>query len=219
MEASWKKELENEFDQPYFNQIRQFLSEVQKRKIKTYPPNNLIFNAFDQTPFDKVKVVIIGQDPYHQPGQAMGLCFSVPKGVRAPASLRNIYLELKRDLGIEPAAHGDLTHWAKQGVFLLNAILTVEAGKAASHSKIGWENFTTAVIKRLSEKKQHLVFLLWGNFARSKKELIDLNKHTVLQSVHPSPLAGGKFIGCGHFSKTNEILAGNGFQPIDWNLK
>ena len=219
MEASWKKILEQEFEKPYFEAIRNCLQDAQKRKVQTFPPNGLIFNAFEQTPFDKVKVVILGQDPYHQPGQAMGLCFSVPIGIKIPASLRNIYSELKRDLGIDPPLHGDLTGWAHQGVFLLNAILTVEASKAASHSKIGWENFTNAVIKVLSDKKENLVFLLWGNFARSKKELIDLNKHTILEAVHPSPLAGGKFIGCGHFSKTNEMLVAHGLSKIDWDLK
>jgi len=219
LESSWKIKVGGEFEKPYFNSIRKVLLELKSKNISTYPPNSKIFNAFDTTPFDQVKVVIIGQDPYHQPGQAMGLSFSVPRGIAIPASLRNIYKEIKRDLGIDEPTHGDLSYWAEQGVLLLNAILTVEGGKAASHSKIGWEYFTDNVIKTLSEDREKLVFLLWGNFAKSKKNLIDMKKHYVLEAVHPSPLAGGKFIGCGHFSKTNEILISNGIEPIDWRLK
>ena len=219
LESSWKIKVGGEFEKPYFNNIRKVLLELKSKNISTYPPNSNIFNAFDTTPFDQVKVVIIGQDPYHQPGQAMGLSFSVPRGIAIPASLRNIYKEIKRDLGIDEPTHGDLSYWAEQGVLLLNAILTVEGGKAASHSKIGWEYFTDNVIKTLSEDREKLVFLLWGNFAKSKKNLIDMKKHYVLEAVHPSPLAGGKFIGCGHFSKTNEILISNGIEPIDWRLK
>jgi uracil-DNA glycosylase len=165
-----------------------------------------------------VKVVIIGQDPYHNPNQAMGLCFSVPRGVRIPASLVNIYKEINRDLGIPIAGHGDLTSWASQGVFLLNAMLTVEQNKAGSHRKIGWQQFTDAVIQKLSDEREGLIFLLWGNFARSKKLLIDEMKHYVMESVHPSPLAGGAFIGCGHFSKTNEILKKQEIEVINWNV-
>jgi len=219
IEQSWKVELIDEFKKPYFDDIRKYLIGIQKQNIQTFPPNHLIFNAFNQTPFDSVRVVIIGQDPYHQVGQAMGLSFSVPKGIKIPASLRNIYAEIKRDLGIEPPNHGDLTNWAKQGVLLLNAILTVESDKAASHSKIGWEKFTDCVIRTLSQKKEKLIFMLWGNFAKSKKDLIDTGKHYILEAVHPSPLAGGKFIGCGHFSKSNEILRSIGESPIDWRVK
>jgi uracil-DNA glycosylase len=165
-----------------------------------------------------VKVVILGQDPYHQPGQAMGLCFSVPPGINIPASLRNIYIELNRDLGLSIPKHGDLTKWAKQGVFLLNCILSVEAAQAASHKNIGWESFTDKVISVISEYKTGVIFLLWGNFAKSKRQLIDESKHYILEAVHPSPLAGGKFIGCGHFSKVNEILEKNGQEAIDWSL-
>lgn len=218
IEEGWKAALSGEFDKAYFNNIREALKKTQFEGKATYPPNSLIFNAFNKTPFDKVKVVILGQDPYHQPGQAMGLSFSVPKSVNIPASLRNIYLELKRDLGIIPPSHGDLSSWAEQGVFLLNAILTVEASQAASHKNIGWEAFTDKVISVLSEQKSGLIFLLWGNFAKSKKQLIDETKHHVLEAVHPSPLAGGKFIGCGHFSKVNEILQGKNLTRINWNI-
>lgn len=218
IEDGWKAALTGEFALPYFNQIKQFLIKEKQAGKTIYPPGKLIFNAFDSTPFDKVKVVILGQDPYHQPGQAMGLCFSVPRGIRTPASLQNIYKEINRDLGYPNPGHGDLTPWADQGVFLLNAMLTVEKGNAGSHSKIGWQRFTDAVIKTLSDQKVGLVFLLWGNFAKSKKALINEKKHTVLEAVHPSPLAGNKFQGCGHFSKTNEILIKQGQNPIDWTI-
>lgn len=218
LELSWKQRLETEFDKTYFAGIRERLISAREQGLHTYPPNNLIFNAFEKTPFDQVKVVILGQDPYHQPGQAMGLSFSVPQGVPIPASLRNIYTEIRRDLGIETPPHGDLTSWATQGVLMLNAILTVEAGKAASHSKIGWEHFTDTIIKTLSAERDNLVFMLWGNFAKSKKNLIDTNRHFVLEAVHPSPLAGGKFIGCGHFSKANELLVSSGQTPVNWAL-
>lgn len=183
-----------------------------------YPPGKLIFNAFNTTPFHDVKVVIIGQDPYHQPGQAMGLSFSVPDGVRIPASLRNIYKELKSDVHVEIQTHGNLTAWALQGVFMLNAMLTVEHGNAGSHRKIGWQSFTDAVIRKLSDEREGLIFMLWGNFAKSKKPLIDELKHHVLEAVHPSPLAGGAFLGCRHFSKTNDLLDKQGLTPIDWTL-
>jgi len=219
IEKGWKEALGGEFDKAYFDNIRSAIKKAHMDGKATFPPNPLIFNAFNKTPFDKVKVVILGQDPYHQPGQAMGLSFSVPHSVAIPASLRNIYLEIKRDLGILPPNHGDLSSWAEQGVFLLNAILTVEAGQAASHKNIGWEHFTNKVISVLSEQKSGLIFLLWGNFARNKKQLIDESKHYILEAVHPSPLAGGKFIGCGHFSKVNEILINNGQEPIEWSIK
>ena len=215
---SWKAVLEPEFAKPYFGEIRSFLRKEIGEGKTIYPPGKLIFNAFDTTPFDEVKVVIIGQDPYHQPGQAMGLCFSVPEGIRTPASLKNIYKELNEDVGIDIPGHGDLTAWAEQGVFLLNAMLTVEHGKAGAHKNIGWQQFTNAVITTLSEQKDGLIFLLWGNFARSKKALVDEMKHYVLEAVHPSPLAGGAFLGCRHFSHTNEILRQQGKPEINWRL-
>lgn len=218
LEESWKAVLKDEFQKPNFEQIRKVLLDTQNKGIKTFPPNNLIFNAFDQTPFSQLKVVVIGQDPYHKLGQAMGLSFSVPEGIAIPPSLKNIYKELNRDLGMKISASGDLTSWAKQGVFLLNSILTVDENKAGSHAKIGWEIFTDAVISKISQEKEDIVFLLWGNFAKSKKILIDISKHFVLEAVHPSPLAGGKFIGCGHFSKTNEILKEKGIKEIDWTI-
>jgi uracil-DNA glycosylase len=218
IEASWKEALADEFGQPYFAAIKTFLVQEKQAGKTVYPPGPLIFNAFNQTPFDAVKVVILGQDPYHNPGEAMGLCFSVPKGVRVPPSLVNIYKEIKSELGIEPPKHGDLSHWAEQGVLLLNAMLTVEAGKPASHQKIGWQTFTDAVIRRISEQKEGVVFLLWGNFARGKKALIDQERHYVLEAAHPSPLAGDAFQGCGHFARANEILEKQGKTPIDWSL-
>lgn len=218
IEASWKEALKEEFEKPYFAQLAARLHEEKRAGKVIYPPGPLIFNAFNLTPIDKVKVVIIGQDPYHNPGQAEGLSFSVPHGIVPPPSLKNIYKEIESDLGIRVNKDGSLTSWAEQGVFLLNAILTVRAGEAASHSRIGWSEFTDAVISILSERKRGLVFLLWGNFARSKKMLIDTSRHTVLEAAHPSPLAGGAFFGCRHFSKTNAILEAEGLSPIDWSL-
>lgn len=218
IEQSWKEALQSEFDKPYFAELVAFLHEEKRSGKVIYPPGPLIFNAFDLTPIDKVKVVILGQDPYHNPGQAEGLSFSVPHGVPAPPSLKNIYKEIESDLGVRVQKDGSLKSWAEQGVFLLNAILTVQAGLAASHSRIGWAQFTDAVISTLSQRKSGLVFLLWGNFARSKKALIDTTKHTVLEAAHPSPLAGGAFFGCRHFSKTNAILESEGLTPIDWCL-
>lgn len=218
IDPEWKQVLAEEFGKPYFAQIRQHLLRDRAAGKTLYPPGGQIFRAFDMTPFSKVRVVILGQDPYHQPGQAMGLCFSVPKGIRPPASLVNIFKELQRDLGIPPPGHGDLSHWAQQGIFLLNAILTVPQGEAGAHQRIGWQVFTDAVIRLLSEKKEGLVFLLWGNFARAKKALIDTRKHHVLEGVHPSPLAGNRFVGCGHFSATNRLLTSMGQPPIDWRL-
>jgi len=218
IETSWKEILKDEFEQPYFDSIRTFIVNEIKKGKTIYPPGSLIFNAFNSTPFQEVKVVIIGQDPYHGHGQAMGLCFSVPKGIPYPPSLKNIFAELKNDLGIPVPQHGDLTSWTQQGVFLLNAILTVEKGKAGSHSKIGWQTFTDAVIRKLSDKRNGLVFLLWGNYARGKKTLIDEMKHYVLESSHPSPLAGGGFFDNHHFSRTNEILLKQGLSPPDWRL-
>jgi uracil-DNA glycosylase len=218
IEESWKAVLEQEFQQPYFQSIATFLKKEKAAGKKIYPPGSLIFNAFNTTPFDKVKVVILGQDPYHNPGEAMGLSFSVPKGVRVPPSLRNIYKELQSDLGIAPPNHGDLTAWATQGVFLLNAMLTVEHKTAGAHRKIGWQDFTDAVIRKLSEKREGLVFMLWGGFARKKKTLIDADKHLILEAAHPSPLAGGAYFGSAHFSKANEYLKSEGKNPIDWQI-
>lgn len=219
IESSWKEALASEFKQSYFDQVVQFLRNEKANNKIIYPPGNLIFNAFNTTPFNQVKVVVIGQDPYHGPGEAMGLSFSVPKHVRIPPSLRNIYKELKTDLDLDIPHHGDLTPWANQGVFLLNAMLTVEHKKPGSHRKIGWQEFTNGVIRTISEKKEGIIFLLWGNFARSKKEYIDEMKHHVLEAAHPSPMAGGAFFGCRHFSKTNELLRKQGLEPIDWQIK
>lgn len=219
IEESWKEVLKDEFQQPYFGAIKQALIGEKKKGKTIYPPGPLIFNAFNTTPFKDVKVVILGQDPYHGPGQAMGLSFSVPRGVRTPASLRNVYKELETDIeGFVRPKHGDLTKWAKQGVFLLNAMLTVEHKRAGSHKKLGWQKFTDAVIKRLSDKREGIVFMLWGGFAKKKKVLIDDFKHHILEATHPSPLAGNAFLGCKHFSKANELLVLQGMTPIDWIL-
>ncbi|MCK7553929.1 uracil-DNA glycosylase [Chitinophaga sedimenti] len=219
IEESWKEVLKDEFQKSYFEQIAMHLK-LEKASNKTiYPPGNLIFNAFDQTPFEKVKVVLLGQDPYHNPGQAHGLCFSVQKGVKPPPSLVNIYKEINKDLGLPIPETGDLTPWAKNGVLMLNAMLTVRANEPASHSKIGWENFTDAVIQKVSEKKKGVVFLLWGRFAQDKQILIDATKHHILKAAHPSPFSADKgFFGCRHFSKTNELLVKEGLEPIDWRL-
>ena len=219
IEDSWKKVLKGEFMKPYFQQIPLHLKTEKSQGKLIYPPGSLIFNAFNTTPFDKVKAVILGQDPYHGAGQAHGLCFSVQYGVPPPPSLINIFKELQDDIGVPIPNHGNLTHWAEQGVFLLNASLTVRAGEPMSHAKIGWAAFTDTVIKTISEKKQHVVFILWGKFAQEKRILIDESKHLILRSVHPSPLsAHGGFFGCKHFSKTNEYLVSKGIQPIDWRL-
>lgn len=216
IEEGWKLALNDEFNKPYFPLIKQFIVE-QKAKGKTvYPPGALVFNAFNLTPYNQLKVVILGQDPYHGPGQAEGLCFSVPQGIKPPPSLVNIFKELKTDLGITPPNHGSLVKWAQQGVLLLNASLTVNAGEANSHAKCGWQTFTDAVIKKISDDKEGIVFLLWGNFARAKKVLIDTNKHFVLEAAHPSPLSGGAYFGSRHFSQTNDILKKQGKEPIDW---
>ena len=218
IEASWKEVLHKEFTKPYFEQIVAFLK-IEKAQGKTiYPPGSLIFNAFDKTPFTKVKVVILGQDPYHGPGQAHGLCFSVPDGIAFPPSLVNIFKELKDDVGLPIPKTGNLTKWAMQGIFLLNASLTVRAGEPMSHAKIGWAEFTDAVIKTISSEKKGVVFLLWGKFAQDKQVLIDETKHYVLKAAHPSPLsAHNGFFGCKHFSKTNKLLMQQGFDAIDWN--
>ncbi len=219
IEESWKKILAEEFERPYFKTLSQFLRNEKEAGKIIYPPGSLIFNAFDLTPFYKVKVVILGQDPYHNPGEAMGLSFSVPKNVRIPPSLNNIYKEINTDLDLPMPSHGDLTQWATQGVFLLNAMLTVEHGKAASHQQVGWHLFTDAVISKLSKERDHLVFMLWGSYARRKAELIDANKHCILEAAHPSPLARDAFKGCKHFSKANTYLELNGLSPIDWRIE
>lgn len=218
MEAGWLEVLRPQFEMPYFTELKRFI--VQEKQTQTvYPPAKLIFNAFNSTPFDKVKVVIIGQDPYHEPGQAEGLCFSVPAGCAFPPSLVNILKELEQDLGIPFPKSGHLGKWAREGVFLLNATLTVRAHQAGSHQRRGWETFTDAVISSLSEKKDDLVFLLWGSFAQAKASLIDTNRHHILKAVHPSPLSAYRgFFGCRHFSQTNAILQSKGITPIDWDL-
>lgn len=217
IEESWKPYLQSEFDKPYFAQ----LTEAVRQEYNTgpcYPPGRLIFNAFNLCPFDKVKVVIIGQDPYHEPGQAMGLSFSVPPGTQMPPSLINIFKEIENDLGKPVPMNGDLTRWAEQGVLLLNATLTVRAHLANSHQRLGWSIFTDACIKALSDHRDHLVFLLWGGFARSKKALIDGSRHLILESVHPSPLSAnrGGWFGNHQFSICNSYLRQNGLQEIDW---
>lgn len=218
IEQSWKEVLSDEFQQPYFPVLKNFLIE-EKKKFKIYPPGNRIFAALNHTPFHKVKVVILGQDPYHGPGQAHGLCFSVPKGVQLPPSLRNIFTELKNDLNIPIPKHGNLEKWADQGVLLLNATLTVRANQAGSHQKKGWEIFTDSIIKILSSQRENIVFLLWGNYANQKSAFINSNKHLILNTVHPSPLSASRgFFGCGHFSKTNDYLKYNNITPIDWDL-
>ena len=219
IEDSWKKLLKDEFSKPYFQQIALHIKTEITQGKTIYPPGSLIFNAFNCTPPDKVKVVILGQDPYHGPGQAHGLCFSVQNGVPHPPSLINIFKELHEDVGVPIPNHGNLTHWAEQGVFLLNASLTVRAGEPMSHSKIGWAEFTDAVIKKISSVKKDVVFILWGKFAQEKRVLIDETKHCILKSAHPSPLsASAGFFGCKHFSKTNEYLTSKGIDPIDWKL-
>ena len=216
IEDSWKEVLQKAFAAPSFAQLKDFLIE-EKKRYTVFPPGNLIFNAFNLTPFHKVKVVILGQDPYHDFGQAHGLCFSVPDGVPHPKSLINIFKELNSDIQIPVSTSGNLTRWAQQGVFLLNATLTVRAHQAGSHQNQGWEQFTDEVIRKLSTEREGLVFLLWGNYARAKATLIDRNKHHILETVHPSPLsAHAGFFGCKHFSKTNEILKRLGKTEITW---
>ena len=219
IEASWKAELKDEFAKPYFEDIAAFLKAEKAAGKVIYPPGPYIFNAFNTTPFDDVKVVILGQDPYHGPGQAHGLSFSVPPGVPPPPSLVNIFKEINTDLNLPIPSHGYLEKWAKQGVLLLNASLTVEAHKPMSHSKIGWHHFTDDVIRILSKDKEHLVFMLWGSFAKSKAELIDKDKHLILTAAHPSPLSAyNGFFGCRHFSKANFWLQKMGMAQIDWAL-
>jgi len=218
IEPEWLEVLRPEFAKSYFNELKSFLLD-EKKLYRIYPPGNRIFAAFDYTPFSKVKVVILGQDPYHGDGQAHGLCFSVPDGIVLPPSLVNIYKELSTDLGIPIPKSGNLEKWAKQGVLLLNATLTVRANQAGSHQRHGWENFTDEVIRQLSARHSGLVFILWGSYAQAKEALIDTTKHFILKAVHPSPLSVYRgFFGCRHFSKTNELLIGAGKEPVDWTL-
>ncbi len=216
IEPTWKKVLTPEFEKPYFKTLTDFVREEYSKGI-CYPPAAQIFNAFDLCPFDKVKVVIIGQDPYHEPGQAQGLCFSVNDGITIPPSLVNIYKEIKDDLGINPPSTGNLQRWAEQGVLLLNATLTVRIHQAGSHQRRGWETFTDAAIRLLAEQREHIVFILWGSYAQSKAQMIDPSKHLILKSVHPSPLSAHRgFFGNHHFSLTNDYLVKNGMTPINW---
>lgn len=218
IESSWKELLKDEFSTSYFTKLKEFLVE-EKKQFQVYPPGNRIFAAFNHTPFDKLKVVIIGQDPYHGSGQANGLCFSVSDNVKKPPSLVNIFKEIQSDLGIPIPQSGNLEAWADQGILLLNATLTVRANHPGSHQKKGWEQFTDAAIRKISEQKKGIVFILWGKYAQTKEELIDANKHFILKAAHPSPLAGGAFFGCKHFSKTNKLLEHNLIQPIDWRIE
>jgi len=216
IEDSWKQLLSDEFDKPYFSALTDFVR-AEYSQYTCYPPGRLIFNAFNLCPVDKVKVVIIGQDPYHEPGQAHGLCFSVCDGVQLPPSLQNIFKEISSDLGTPPPITGNLTRWAEQGVLLLNATLTVRAHQAGSHQRRGWETFTDAVIQRLAAAKTHLVFILWGSYAQSKASLINSADHLILKSAHPSPLSAYRgFFGNKHFSRANEYLVQNGEEPINW---
>lgn len=219
LEPGWKEALGEEFQQPYMQELGAFLRREKAAGKQIYPPGPLIFSALNSTPLDRVKVVIIGQDPYHGAGQAHGLCFSVQPGVAVPPSLVNIYKELKRDLNLEIPRHGNLQHWADQGVLLLNTSLTVEHGIAGSHAKIGWQRLTDRIIEVASERCEHLVFMLWGAHAQSKAKLIDSTRHLVLKSVHPSPLSAHRgFIGNGHFSRANQFLRERGIEPVDWQL-
>ncbi|WP_263146823.1 uracil-DNA glycosylase [Pseudomonas sp. RIT-PI-AD] len=219
LEPGWKDALREEFDKPYMHELRAFLLQEKAAGKVIYPPGPMIFNALNSTPLDKVEVVILGQDPYHGPGQAHGLCFSVQPGVPVPPSLQNIYKELKRDLNIDPPRHGCLQHWAEQGVLLLNTSLTVEQARAGSHATKGWQFFTDKVIEVVSRERPRLVFLLWGAHAQSKERLIDTTKHLILRSAHPSPLSAHRgFLGNGHFSRCNKFLEQQGLPPIDWRL-
>lgn len=219
IEPSWKAKLGNEFSKPYMQDLRTFLIQEKQNGKRIFPPGSLWFEAFNRTPFDKVRVVILGQDPYHGPGQAHGLCFSVLDGTRLPPSLVNIYKELVEDEGIKPPATGDLSPWADQGVLLLNATLTVEAFKAGSHQNKGWEEFTDRAVAHLNEEREGLVFMLWGSYAQKKGQSIDTSRHLVLRAPHPSPLSAHRgFLGCKHFSRANEYLQSRGLTPIDWQI-
>ena len=218
IEDSWKQALSSEFEKPYFAALSQKLHEEKSEGRRIFPPGGMIFRAFELCPLPEVKVVILGQDPYHGYGQAMGLSFSVPDGVPAPPSLKNIFKEIEDDLGIRMSGRTNLEPWARQGVLLLNAVLTVRAGEPTSHAGLGWQTFTDAVIRCISDRCEGVVFLLWGNYARSKAPLIDSSRHYVLQAAHPSPLARGAFFGCKHFSQANAILRATGREPINWQL-
>jgi len=219
LEKSWLSHLQEQFDQPYMHELREFLLTRKRHRAVIYPPGRLIFNALNSTPFEKVRVVILGQDPYHGPGQAHGLCFSVLPGVRTPPSLANIYREIQSDLGIAIPAHGNLQSWADQGVLLLNAVLTVESGQAGSHQGKGWETFTDAVVQALTDGREGLVFMLWGSYAQKKGAVIERRKHLVLKAPHPSPLSAYRgFLGCRHFSLANDYLVQHQQSAIDWSV-
>ena len=219
LEESWKQRLASEFDQVYMRQLKQFLKQRKAAGAKIHPPGSLIFNALDSTPFHEVRAVILGQDPYHGPDQAHGLCFSVQPGVATPPSLKNIYQAMQRDLGLQPPRHGYLQSWAEQGVLLLNAVLTVEAGQAGSHQGKGWERFTDRIVELLNQEREHLVFMLWGSAAQKKGAVVDESRHLVLRAPHPSPLSAHRgFFGCNHFSQANQYLEKHGLEPIDWTL-
>lgn len=219
LDASWKALLQPEFEREYMRELRAFLLQEKHAGKQVFPAGKDMFNALNSTPFDRVRVVILGQDPYHGPGQAHGLCFSVQPGVEIPPSLRNIYKELASDLGIAPARHGSLQSWAAQGVLLLNAVLSVEAGRAASHQGRGWEQFTDRIIALLNERREHLVFMLWGSHAQKKGQFIDSSRHLVLESPHPSPLSASRgFLGNRHFSRANQYLLAHGFEAVDWRV-
>lgn len=217
LQESWKNRLVGEFNQPYMQQLRSFLQQRREANARIYPRGSLIFNALNTTPFDKVKVVILGQDPYHGPGQAHGLSFSVPEGVQHPPSLQNIFKELADDVGVPRPTHGLLQHWAEQGVLLLNSVLTVEEGQAAAHAGKGWEQFTDKIIHLLNNEREHIVFILWGSYAQKKGQFIDRKKHLVIESVHPSPLSAHRgFFGSKPFSQTNAYLSQHGIPSINW---
>ncbi len=219
IEATWKAKIGDEFGKPYMQELRSFLFHEKQQGKRIFPPGSLWFEAFNRTPFDKVRVVILGQDPYHGPGQAHGLCFSVLQGTKLPPSLLNIYKELMDDVGIRQPASGDLGPWADQGVLLLNATLTVEAFKAGSHQNKGWEEFTDAAIAHLNEEREGLVFMLWGSYAQKKGQRIDRSRHLVLSAPHPSPLSAHRgFLGCKHFSQANSYLESRGLPPVDWQI-
>lgn len=219
IEPTWKSKLGDEFGKPYMQDLRAFLVQEKQGGKRIFPPGSLWFEAFNRTPFDKVRVVILGQDPYHGPGQAHGLCFSVLKGTKLPPSLLNIYKELVDDVGINPPSTGDLSPWADQGVLLLNATLTVEAFKAGSHQNKGWEEFTDAAVAHLNEEREGLVFMLWGSYAQKKGQRIDRTRHLVLSAPHPSPLSAHRgFLGCKHFSQANSYLQSRGLEPINWQI-